>query len=102
MSFLFPSPSQFILFACLGRKANTGFIDGAWPPSSISPSNTYIYDASPPSAPQSSLYTFLIYLNDDFLGGETTFFIPSVKEGVLNAYPVKPIMVCQPLLTPRR
>ena len=67
--------------------------DGAWPPSGISPSSKYIYDASPPSAPQSSLYTFLIYLNDDFLGGETTFFIPSVKEGVLNAYPVKPVMV---------
>lgn len=72
--------------------ANIRPTDGAWPPSSISPTDTYIYDASPPTARQSSLYTFLIYLNDDFRGGETTFFIPSVKEGVLNAYPVKPIM----------
>ena len=27
-----------------------------------------------------------------FRGGETTFFLPSVKDGVLNAYPVKPVM----------
>ncbi|OAL47524.1 prolyl 4-hydroxylase [Pyrenochaeta sp. DS3sAY3a] len=68
-------------------------IDGAWPPSGIDPvTDAYQYDASPAGARQSSLFTFLIYLNDDFRGGETTFFIPSVKEGVINAYPVKPIM----------
>ncbi|EUC41156.1 hypothetical protein COCMIDRAFT_9098 [Bipolaris oryzae ATCC 44560] len=68
-------------------------IDGAWPPSGIDPvTDKYQYDASPPNARQSSLFTFLIYLNDEFKGGETTFFIPSVKEGVINAYPVKPIM----------
>lgn len=68
-------------------------IDGAWPPSGIDAiSDTYQYDSSPRDAPQSSLFTFLIYLNDDFCGGETTFFIPSMKEGVINAYPVKPIM----------
>ncbi|KAM3422939.1 hypothetical protein BST61_g422 [Cercospora zeina] len=68
-------------------------IDGAWPPSGIDPvTDVYQYDASPADARQSSLYTFLIYLNDDFQGGETTFFIPSVQEGVMNAYPVKPIM----------
>lgn len=67
--------------------------DGAWPPSGIDAiSDTYQYDSSPRDARQSSLFTFLIYLNDDFRGGETTFFIPSVKEGVINAYPVKPIM----------
>jgi hypothetical protein len=67
--------------------------DGAWPPSGIDPvTDAYRYDASPADARQSSLFTFLIYLNDEFKGGETTFFIPSVKEGVINAYPVKPIM----------
>jgi hypothetical protein len=66
--------------------------DGAWPPSSIDPSNdTYIYDSSPPDAKQSSLFTFLIYLNDEFEAGETTFFLPSAREGSMNAYPVKPI-----------
>ncbi|SMQ52724.1 unnamed protein product [Zymoseptoria tritici ST99CH_1A5] len=82
-------------------------IDGAWPPSAISPPTSthprgqYIYDASSssPSTPtplipggkQSSLFTFLIYLSDDFRGGETTFFLPSQREGVMNAYPVKPL-----------
>jgi hypothetical protein len=53
---------------------------------------SYVYDSSPPSARQSSLFTFLIYLNDDFEAGETTFFMPSVREGVMNAYPVRPVM----------
>jgi hypothetical protein len=34
--------------------------------------------------------TFLIYLNDDFAGGCTTFFLPSAEHGVLEARPVKP------------
>ena len=68
-------------------------IDGAWPPSGIEPeTDRYLYDSSPEGKKQSSLFTFLIYLNDDFKGGETTFFIPSTEEGVINAYPVKPIM----------
>jgi len=97
-------------------------IDGAWPPSGLSaPSptekETYIYDSSPASARQSSLFTFLIYLNSStesvlptipitdstlahlpgpnsrtFTGGETTFFLPSAIEGVMNAYPVRPLM----------
>ncbi|TLD35649.1 prolyl 4-hydroxylase [Venturia nashicola] len=68
-------------------------IDGAWPPSGIDPiTKKYQYDASPADAKQSSLFTFLIYLNDEFKGGETTFFVPSVREGVMNAYPVRPVM----------
>ncbi|KAK4220722.1 hypothetical protein QBC38DRAFT_493594 [Podospora fimiseda] len=67
-------------------------IDGAWPPSGISPEGKYQYDSSPRDKRQSSLFTFLIYLNDDFEGGETTYFLPSVKEGVMNAYPIKPVM----------
>ncbi|KAG7142455.1 hypothetical protein HYQ45_001200 [Verticillium longisporum] len=67
-------------------------IDGAWPPSGILADDTYVYDASPQEKKQSSLFTFLIYLNDDFEGGETTFFMPAQREGTLNAYPVKPVM----------
>lgn len=67
-------------------------IDGAWPPSGIDPTtDAYIYDASPANAKQSSLYTFLLYLNDDFEAGETTFFMPSINDEVMNAYPVKPV-----------
>jgi len=66
--------------------------DGAWPPSSIDPqTSSYIYDSSPPTSPQSSLFTFLIYLNDEFSGGETTFFLPAREEGVINAFPVRPV-----------
>lgn len=66
--------------------------DGAWPPSGLHPkTGAYMYDSSPPEAKQSSLFTFLVYLNDDFEGGETTFFTPSAREGIMNAYPVRPI-----------
>ncbi|KAL4882467.1 hypothetical protein BJY04DRAFT_187132 [Aspergillus karnatakaensis] len=67
-------------------------IDGAWPPSGISDEGKYIYDSSPEDNRQSSMYTFLLYLNDEFEGGETTFFMPAEREGVLNAYPVRPVM----------
>ncbi len=41
---------------------------------------------------QLSRLTFLIYLNDDFDGGHTTFFVPAAeKEGILNAFPVTPV-----------
>ncbi|UKZ76884.1 hypothetical protein TrVFT333_004599 [Trichoderma virens FT-333] len=48
-------------------------IDGAWPPSGIRADDTYVYDDSPVTKKQSSLFTFLLYLNDEFEGGETTF-----------------------------
>ncbi|KAJ5116786.1 hypothetical protein N7456_001134 [Penicillium angulare] len=67
-------------------------IDGAWPPSGILPDDTYVYDSSPEDQKQSSMYTFLLYLNDEFEGGETTFFMPAAREGTLNAYPVRPVM----------
>lgn len=67
-------------------------IDGAWPPSGIRPDDTYVYDDSPVGNKQSSLFTFLLYLNDEFEGGETTFYMPSTREGTLNAYPVRPVM----------
>ncbi|KHN97559.1 Prolyl 4-hydroxylase, alpha subunit [Metarhizium album ARSEF 1941] len=67
-------------------------IDGAWPPSGIRPDDTYVYDDSPAEKKQSSLFTFLLYLNDEFGGGETTFYMPAQREGTLNAYPVRPVM----------
>ncbi|KAI7763662.1 hypothetical protein LZL87_011519 [Fusarium oxysporum] len=67
-------------------------IDGAWPPSGITKDDKYVYDDSPAEKKQSSLFTFLIYLNQDFEGGETTYFLPAAREGILNAYPVRPVM----------
>ncbi|KAI0413210.1 prolyl 4-hydroxylase [Xylaria grammica] len=67
--------------------------DGGWPPSGVDrKTGAYVYDASPADAKQSSLFTFLVYLNDEFEGGETTFFTPSVRDGVMNAFPVRPAM----------
>mmetsp|Transcript_35409 Transcript_35409/g.60157 ORF Transcript_35409/g.60157 Transcript_35409/m.60157 type:complete len:655 (-) Transcript_35409:29-1993(-) len=41
---------------------------------------------------QLSRLTFLIYLNDDFDGGATTFLLPAQeKEGILNAFPIRPV-----------
>lgn len=67
-------------------------IDGAWPPSGITAEDKYVYDDSPPEKKQSSLFTFLMYLNDEFEGGETTFFLPGARQGTINAYPVRPVM----------
>lgn len=67
-------------------------IDGAWPASALNSSTTpptYVYDSDPTVY---SRLTFLIYLNDDFEGGCTTFFLPSLTPGILEARPVKPRM----------
>ncbi|GLB40901.1 putative prolyl 4-hydroxylase [Lyophyllum shimeji] len=65
-------------------------IDGAWPASALDEATSppsYIYDSDPTVY---SRLTLLIYLNDDFEGGCTTFFLPSSTQGVLDARPVKP------------
>lgn len=49
-------------------------IDGSWPESRINEKGEYEYDES---GSVKSYLTFLIYLNDDFEGGETLFYIPS-------------------------
>jgi hypothetical protein len=83
---------RFRVYRYVPRAEYRAHIDGAWPPSGINPTNDkYIYDSSPPDSKQSSLFTFLIYLNDEFDAGETTFFLPSAREGSMNAYQVKPI-----------
>ncbi|KAJ7312922.1 hypothetical protein DFH08DRAFT_791180 [Mycena albidolilacea] len=66
-------------------------IDGAWPASALdeaeSTGPSYVYDSDPTVY---SRLTFLIYLNDGFDGGCTTFFLPSAEHGILEARPVKP------------
>lgn len=47
------------------------------------------------TSPVSHLTPFQqLYLNDSFSAGQTTFFLPSTSEGILNAYPVKPTAGC--------
>jgi hypothetical protein len=61
-------------------------IDGAWPGSGVV-DGKYHFDRY---SDRWSMMTFLIYLNDDFDGGCTTFYLPSSKIGTLNARPVQP------------
>ncbi|KAJ3105116.1 hypothetical protein HDU96_008683 [Phlyctochytrium bullatum] len=64
-------------------------IDGAWPRSGVDPdTNQYVYDVSKGMA--WSRMTFLIYLNQNFKGGETTFFLPSEERGIMDARPITP------------
>ncbi len=49
----------------------------------------YAYDAF--DGDRRSRLTFLVYLNEDFEGGCTTFFLPNARrEGTMDAFPVRP------------
>jgi hypothetical protein len=50
-------------------------IDGSWPGSGVTADGTYVFDVF---GDRWSCLTFLIYLNDDFEDGTTTFYVPSV------------------------
>ncbi|CAM0138080.1 hypothetical protein VKS41_001303 [Umbelopsis sp. WA50703] len=64
-------------------------IDGAWPGSGLDPvDGSYKYDMY--DGTRWSRLTFLIYLNEEFDGGSTTFFLPSAEEGILEAHGVSP------------
>jgi hypothetical protein len=41
-----------------------------------------------------SRLTFLLYLNEEFEGGPTTFFLPAAQEGLLEARAVSPRRGC--------
>jgi hypothetical protein len=43
---------------------------------------------------QSSRLTLLLYLNDDFKGGHTTYYLPSSNIGVMNTQAIIPRMGC--------
>ncbi|KAF9049331.1 hypothetical protein BDZ89DRAFT_1057682 [Hymenopellis radicata] len=66
-------------------------IDGAWPASALDSTTSpasYIYDSDDTVY---SRLTMLIYLNDGFEGGCTTYFLPSAATlGVLDARPIRP------------
>jgi len=68
-------------------------LDGAWPASGVREGPRgkaeYVYDAYGGST--RSKLTFILYLNDDFEGGETTFVVPRPsEEGTLESRPVRP------------
>lgn len=59
-------------------------IDGSWPCSKLAENGKYISDDT-----HRSRLTFLMYLNDGFEGGETTFYLPN-SSGGLEAVSVTP------------
>lgn len=61
-------------------------IDGAWPGSG-EVEGCYQYDAY---GDRWSRLTFLLYLNDDFEGGGTTYFTADAEPGLLHAHAVAP------------
>lgn len=81
-------------------------IDGAWPASALRRVGDGGDTGTPPAAQEEELQqyeyvydgygdrrsrlTFLLYLNDDFEGGDTTFFMPADKVGVVEARGVSP------------
>lgn len=66
-------------------------IDGSWPGSGLEPlTGNYVHDAF---GDQRSRLTFLMYLNDGFDGGCTTFYMPS-SGGTLRARGVQPRAGC--------
>lgn len=68
-------------------------IDGSWPRSGLdltkSEGSQYMYDDTREGA-QLSRLTFLVYLNDDFTEGYTTFFIPDTQPERLKGVRVEP------------
>lgn len=65
-------------------------IDGAWPASGMI-DEKYHYDMH---GNQRSRLTLLLYLNDDFKGGRTTFFVPSSVPGIMNTQAIIPRTGC--------
>ena len=61
-------------------------VDGSWPGSGMH-GNEYHYDYF---GDRWSRLTFLVYLNDDFEGGGTTFYVPSKDVGNIEAFTVEP------------
>jgi hypothetical protein len=62
-------------------------MDGSWPESRINKEGEYEFDKS---GEVTSYLTFLIYLNDDFTGGETRFYSPAATGTGLTARGVVP------------
>ena len=66
-------------------------IDGSWPASGLDPqTGEYVHD---PYGDRRSRLTFLVYLNEGFKGGSTTFYLPGGAEygSGLVAHAVEPV-----------
>jgi predicted O-methyltransferase YrrM len=66
-----------------GKETFAPHIDAGFPPSGLSDDHSLVWDDSSPDQDVVSRLTVLMYLNDDFTGGETKFYQPHSerKEG---------------------
>ena len=62
-------------------------LDGSWPGSGLNSRGEYVHDAY---GDRRSRLTFLVYLNEGFEGGCTTFYMPDGQDGGLHARGVTP------------
>lgn len=67
-------------------------IDGSWSAAGLGEGGEMVNDVT--DGRVKSRLTFLMYLNDNFEGGETTFFLPNTKSSSngLSSYKVRPRM----------
>ena len=64
-----------------GDQTFSPHIDAAFAPSGLSDDGTeLIWDATPEGEDVVSRMTILMYLNDDFSGGSTNFFLPKIEQ----------------------
>ncbi|TYJ51825.1 hypothetical protein B9479_007581 [Cryptococcus floricola] len=86
--------ARFRVYEYIENQLYRPHIDGAWPAAGLDPeTGEYLHDSSPPEDPLWSRYTLLLYLNSDIPHdtGCTTFFLPSERMGVMEAFGVKPV-----------
>jgi len=79
---------RFRCYKYEGGNVYRPHVDGAWPGSGVV-DGKYQYDMH---GDRWSKLTFIIYFNEDFEGGATTFFTPSKQFGSLDTIGVRPRM----------
>ena len=84
--------ARFRFFRYFASAVYRPHIDGSWPGSAIDCNGKLVDDFYKDRV---SKLTFLIYLNSNFTGGATTFFVPnSSKIGIIEARGVEPTRGC--------
>ena len=76
------------LFRYLPGAVYRPHIDGAWPGSGLDKDGNFTDEIF---SDRHSKLTFLIYLNGNFDGGTTTFFMPHDNDFTVNAFSVQPL-----------
>jgi len=80
-----------------GDETFSPHIDAAFAPSDLSEDGTtLIWDATPEGEDVVSRMTILMYLNDDFRGGSTNFFLPKIEQVSESDEYLEPLAAVKP------